>query len=119
MASGAPRSRPSGASPTSREPADLVGGGADFVGVCVPGSQTPELTVRAVELGLRVLAETPPAPTADGLRELWAAVGSTGLVRVAEQYLLMPGHAARLALVQTGALGKITSVQVSSTHLYH
>jgi predicted dehydrogenase len=40
-------------------------------------------------------------------------------VQVAEQYLLMPAHAARLAAVRGGAIGEPTSVQVSSTHLYH
>jgi hypothetical protein len=40
-------------------------------------------------------------------------------VQVAEQYLLMPAHAARLAAVRAGAIGSPTSVQVSSTHLYH
>ncbi len=38
---------------------------------------------------------------------------------MAEQYLLLAGHAARLALVRAGALGVPTSAQVSSTHLYH
>jgi predicted dehydrogenase len=66
-----------------------------------------------------VLAETPPAPDLPGLRALWSDVGETGLVQVAEQYLLMPGHAARLAAVREGLIGDPTSVQVSSTHLYH
>jgi predicted dehydrogenase len=38
---------------------------------------------------------------------------------VAEQYLLLPDHAARLALVRAGVLGTPTSAQVSSTHRYH
>jgi predicted dehydrogenase len=31
----------------------------------------------------------------------------------------MPGHAARLAVVDQGVIGDATSVQISSTHLYH
>src|SRR5439155_15239245 len=55
----------------------------------------------------------------DGLRALWALAGAGGRVQVAEQYLLLPDHAARLALVRAGVLGTATSVQVSSTHQYH
>jgi predicted dehydrogenase len=73
----------------------------------------------AVGLELPVLAETPPAPDLDGLRSLWADVGDTGLVQVAEQYLRMPSHAARAAVVGTGAIGTPSQVQVSSTHQYH
>jgi predicted dehydrogenase len=80
---------------------------------------TPDATRELVAAGVPVLAETPPAPDLDGLRSLWADVGGSGLVQVAEQYLLMPGHAARLAVVRDGVLGEPTSVQVSSTHLYH
>ncbi|RKS69183.1 putative dehydrogenase [Motilibacter peucedani] len=94
-------------------------GDPEFVVPSVPWSETPAVTREAVRLGLRVLAETPPAPTAEALRELWSDVGSSGLVQVAEQYLLMPGHAARLSLLQRGVIGHVTSVQVSSTHLYH
>ncbi|GAA1640685.1 hypothetical protein GCM10009733_042200 [Nonomuraea maheshkhaliensis] len=68
---------------------------------------------------LALLAETPPAPDLAGLRSLWADVGGSGLVQVAEQYLLMPGHAARLGIVRDGVIGEPTSVHVSSTHLYH
>jgi predicted dehydrogenase len=50
---------------------------------------------------------------------LWDDVGGSGLVQVAEQYLLMPGHAARLELVRAGVIGEPTAVHVCSTHLYH
>ena len=40
-------------------------------------------------------------------------------MQVAEQYLLMPSHAARAALVDGGAIGTPTQVQVSSTQEYH
>ena len=80
---------------------------------------TPQYVVEAVDRGLPVLAETPPAPDLDGLRALWSAVGDSGLVQVAEQYPLMPSHAARAALVATGAIGRPTQVQVSSTQQYH
>jgi predicted dehydrogenase len=72
-----------------------------------------------VALGVPVLAETPPAADAAGLRALWAGVGGSGLVQVAEQYALTPGHAARLAVLRAGTIGSPTSVQLSSTHLHH
>ncbi|MEV0999457.1 Gfo/Idh/MocA family oxidoreductase [Nonomuraea sp. NPDC050202] len=91
----------------------------DYVTAAVPWPAMPDAIRAVVEHGTPVLAETPPAPDLAGLRELWRDVGATGLVQVAEQYLLMPGHAARLALVREGVIGEPTSVQVSSTHLYH
>lgn len=91
----------------------------DFLITSVPWPVTPEVIVEAVERGLPVLAETPPAPDLAGLRRLWERVGGSGLVQVAEQYLLVPAHAARLALVRSGAIGTPTQVQVSSTHQYH
>ncbi|RCG31628.1 gfo/Idh/MocA family oxidoreductase [Sphaerisporangium album] len=91
----------------------------EFVIPSVPWPVTPEVTKELVKFDVPVLAETPPAADLDGLRDLWAAVGSSGLVQVAEQYLHMPGHAARLALAREGVIGQVTSVQISSTHLYH
>jgi predicted dehydrogenase len=91
----------------------------DFVVSSVSWGANPGVIQAAVAAGLPVLAETPPAPDAAGLRALWAAVGATGLVQIAEQYLMYPGHAARLELVRRGVVGTPTSVQVSSTHLYH
>ncbi|GIH25001.1 hypothetical protein Aph01nite_33110 [Acrocarpospora phusangensis] len=91
----------------------------EFVIPSVPWPVTPEVTRELVGYGVPVLAETPPAADLEGLRDLWDAVGASGLVQVAEQYLHMPGHAARLALAREGVIGQVTSVQVSSTHLYH
>jgi predicted dehydrogenase len=91
----------------------------DFVLTATSSSATPHVIADAVDRGLPVLAETPPAPDLDGLRALWSAAGGTGLVQVAEQYPMMPSHAARAALVATGAIGAPTQVQVSSTQHYH
>ncbi|CAA9373101.1 MAG: Predicted dehydrogenases and related proteins [uncultured Propionibacteriaceae bacterium] len=106
--------------PTFRTPADLrAAEPVDLVVASVPWAAMPEAVRAVVALDLPVLAETPPAPDLEGLRSLWSDVGSSGLVQVAEQYLLMPGHAVRLAAVRSGIIGEVTSVQVSSTHLYH
>ena len=91
----------------------------DFVLVATARSVTPSFIAEAVDRGLPVLAETPPAPDLAGLRALWAAVGDSGLVQVAEQYPLMPSHAARAAAVAAGLIGTATQVQVSSTQQYH
>jgi predicted dehydrogenase len=91
----------------------------DFVISSAPRDVNVEVMVACVELSVPVLCETPPAEDADALRALWERVGSSGLVHVAEQYLLMPAHAAKKALVGTGVIGDATSVQISSTHLYH
>jgi len=91
----------------------------DFVVTAVPWDTNPGVIRAAVDRGLPVLAETPPAPDRDGLRALWDDVGAADLVQVAEQYLLVPAHAARLAAVRAGVIGTPTQVQVSSTHQYH
>ncbi|WP_405014744.1 Gfo/Idh/MocA family oxidoreductase [Kitasatospora sp. NBC_01539] len=106
--------------PAHLSPAELVRATRpDFVVSAVPWAVNAAVVAEAVEAGTRVLSETPPAPDLDGLRALWARVGDRQAVQVAEQYLLMPGHAARRAVVERGTIGTPTSVQVSSTHGYH
>ncbi|HEX8343363.1 MAG TPA: Gfo/Idh/MocA family oxidoreductase [Actinoplanes sp.] len=112
-----PRSMPV---PTFTSLAECVGETRpDFVLTAVPWDINPGVVREAVERGLPVLTETPPAPDVAGLRSLWDAVGDSGLVQVAEQYLLVPSHAARAAAVRSGVIGTPTQVQVSSTHQYH
>ena len=50
----------------------------DFVVTAVPWAANPGVVEAAVRRGQPVLAETPPAPDADGLRALWASVGDSG-----------------------------------------
>jgi len=91
----------------------------DFLVTVLPRTVNPGVVAEAVAQGVPVLSETPPAPDLAGLRSLWAAVGGSRLVQVAEQYLAMPSHAARVAAVRSGVIGTPTQVQVSSTQLYH
>ena len=91
----------------------------DFVVTATPRTVTPALVAELVERRVPVLVETPPAADLDGLHALWATAGASRLVQVAEQYSRMPAHAARIALVRSGAIGQPTRVDVSSTHDYH
>lgn len=91
----------------------------DFVVTCTTPAVTPRLIVESVGRGLPVLTETPPAWSADEIADLWRTVGAARLVQVAEQYHLMPLHAARIAAVQAGVVGRVGQVHVSSTQLYH
>ncbi len=100
--------------------ADLVGPNRpEFVITCVTAAANPEMIGEAVQAGIPVLAETPPAPDLEGLRSLWATVGGSGLVQVAEQYSRQPMNVARLAAVRRGMIGEPTSAQLSMTQLYH
>jgi predicted dehydrogenase len=91
----------------------------EFVISSVPRGANEAVVCELVDAGAHVLAETPPAPDLAALRRLWGRVGALGRVQVAEQYPLLPGHAARQALVRRGVIGRPGSVQVSSTHGYH
>jgi predicted dehydrogenase len=85
----------------------------DFVVTAVPRTVNVGIVLAAVSRGIPVLSETPPGPD---LSPLWPHAAR---VQVAEQYLLMPSHAARLAAVRAGAIGTPFHVHVSSTQLYH
>lgn len=93
--------------------------GPELVVAAVSWPAMPGVVRELVAAGVKVLAETPPAPDLDGLRALWDEVGASGLVQVGEQYTLMPGHASRLEVVRQGTIGRVNTVEVASTHLYH
>lgn len=91
----------------------------EFVVAAVSWPAMPGVVRELVAAGVKVMAETPPAPDLAGLRSLWSDVGASGLVQVGEQYMLMPGHASRQAVLRDGVIGTASSVEIASTHLYH
>ena len=91
----------------------------DYAVSSVSWDSNPSVVEELVKAGVYVLCETPPAPTVEVLQKLWSAVGSSGMVQVAEQYLNLPGHSSRLAITKSGVIGDVTSVELSSTHGYH
>lgn len=92
----------------------------DFVVVSVSGSACPEYLLQLGELGIPALAETPPAPSIEGLLTLHEKLTCKGAkVQVAEQYHLHPIQEARLSIIHSGRLGNVTQVTVSISHFYH
>ncbi len=91
----------------------------DFVVASVSWDASPTFIRKAVELGIPVLCETPPAPNLETLHQLWHDVGNSGLVQIAEQYPLYPGHQARRSVIDMDTIGEVNEVEVSSTHMYH
>ncbi|MCU1441274.1 MAG: gfo/Idh/MocA family oxidoreductase [Rhodoglobus sp.] len=91
----------------------------DVVVVSIPRTEAPDVIRDLVDRGVRVLSETPPAPSVDSLRDLWADVGDSGLVHVAEQNPFLPYFTALQRIVDDGALGEVTSAAMSFTHNYH
>lgn len=106
--------------PTYRTPAEMLEKRTpEFVVVSVPWPVTPVMLKLLAEREMPALCETPPAPDLPGLLEVAALAAGGARIQVAEQYQFQPLHAARLALLASGKLGRITQAQVSSCHGYH
>ncbi|WP_379161417.1 Gfo/Idh/MocA family protein [Paenibacillus sp. sgz5001063] len=92
----------------------------DFVVVSVNGAAGLDYMYRLAERGIPVLAETPPASDLKGLEQLHRELTVHGArIQVAEQYPYHPVQEARLSLIRSGRLGRITETTVSVSHLYH
>lgn len=106
--------------PTFRDIDALLDGATPaFVVVSVPQPAAPAIIADLAARRVPVLTETPPAPTLDGLLELWSLVENGATIEVAEQYIYQPLHAARLALLRSGRLGTPSFAHVSCCHGYH
>jgi predicted dehydrogenase len=97
---------------------EVLTGAPAFVVVATPWPVTAALLQELADRAMPALAETPPAPDIAGLRAL-APLASRARIQVAEQYQYQPLHAARLAVVRSGRLGRISQARVSAAHGYH
>ena len=91
----------------------------EFAVVSVPQPAAPGVIRDLADRKVAALTETPPAPTLEGLRDLWTLVERGATIEVAEQYLFQPHHAARLAIIRSGLLGEPSYAHVSACHGYH
>jgi hypothetical protein len=91
---------------------------SDFVVLASSRESTPDLLEEIVNHGAPVLVETPPGLDVAGLRRAWR-LSQTGRAQVAEQYRFQPHHAARLAVLNDGAIGERHQAWVSVAHGYH
>lgn len=92
----------------------------DFVIASVSQPAMPEVCLALARHGVPILAETPPATDLDGLISLYEKLGELGArIQVAEQFWAQPLHAARQAVVDSGAIGPVSQVYLSLCHGYH
>jgi len=92
----------------------------DFVVVAVGGPAGLGYLYRLAELAIPALMETPPAADLNGLEQLHRELTAHGArIQVAEQYPYHPVQQARLTLLDTGRLGRVTEATVSISHMYH
>ncbi|MCE5322645.1 Gfo/Idh/MocA family oxidoreductase [bacterium] len=105
------------ATPDSME--QLVATKPEFVIVSVPRAVAPTIIKGLFDLHMPVLSETPPAADLQGLTWLYQQTEGGRHVQVSEQFYRFPMHAARISVVESGVLGRITEAQVSAAHNYH
>jgi hypothetical protein len=106
--------------PTFRTVREMLGGTHPaFVVVSVPRIAAPGVLQELAAVGMPVLCETPPAEKLEDLTALYQSVGDAARIQIAEQYPFQPNHAARLAVVRSGKLGRVSLAEVSAAHDYH
>ena len=97
----------------------MEGAAPDFAVVCVAQAANAAVLREVADRDVPALVETPPAGDLADLLSLHELTERGAKVQVAEQYIFQPMHAARLAVVASGRLGKVTQAQVSAAHGYH
>ena len=96
----------------------LRNGPYDYAVVAVPAERVSEYMLAFAAADIPVLTETPPAKDLGALNTLYRAIGQAR-VQVAEQYQFQAHHAARMAVAESGVLGKVHTAYISAAHEYH
>lgn len=91
-----------------------------FVVASVSPESIPTVCLELAKAGMPILAETPPATDLATLESTYLRLTKLNArVQVAEQFWAQPLHAARLAVLSSGKLGRVDQVHLSVCHGYH
>lgn len=90
----------------------------DYVVLCVPRDLVSDFLTLSLDAELPTLVETPLAASTEELAALYRR-WATAPIQSAEQYRYQPSHAARIAVADSGLLGRVGTAEVSVAHDYH
>ena len=93
---------------------DAVATNPLFILTSLPMAVNPGVLHQLADRNLPVLSERHPGKTLEDLTGLAARVKQGAKIQVTNQFFLQPHHAARLAFVQSGKLGRVSQAQVSA-----
>ncbi len=98
---------------------ELLDTGCDFVVSCVGSKSILDMAATLAEHGMPVLTETPAGTDLDMIRAMREKLQPDWKIQVAEQFHLQPRHSALQAVVDSGILGEVHHLQLSTCHGYH
>ncbi len=93
---------------------DAVATNPLFILTSLPSAVNPRVVCELAARNVPVLSERHPGKTLEDLTGLAALVKQGAKIQVTNQFYLQPHHAARLAFVQSGKLGRISQAQISA-----
>jgi hypothetical protein len=85
-----------------------------FVLTSLPMAVNPRILHQLADRNVPVLSERHPGKTLEDLTGLAARVKQGAKIQVTNQYFLQPHHAARIAFVHSGKLGRVSQAQISA-----
>ena len=85
-----------------------------FILTSLPMAVNPGVVHELADRNMPVLSERAPGKTLEDLTGLSARVKKGAKIQVTEQYFLQPHHAARIAFVHCGKLGRISQAQIAA-----
>jgi len=92
----------------------------DFVVLAVAKTASTPILLDLIRRKKPILCETPPAVTQEGLEAVWDAVCTFGTcVQVAQQYPYQPYYSACKKIIDSGLLGELSVIDISTVHSYH
>ncbi len=99
---------------------ELLAAEPDFVVAAINRADNGKLCMELMEMGIPVLAETPPSDEMEELLAIWETKERCNAkIQIAEQYFLYPTYETKIKIAKEGYLGDIQNAALSALHEYH